>query len=909
MKKIIVSLLLAVVVAAGVFGLFVYRKATPSSADHQLLTLAAGTETVSAVTLNLRLLKSARSVASLKDRVESSEKYLLKAGGIAPRHRDLFLETFSSVSSGSMKLPQGTAPFRLFATHGSADQGLEALKGAHLVEATTGEDFVLIDPETCEREVPLRLVKGKGVLAFVPAALADGVAARLAQAPGQQMDSLLIAKVGVNVRPYVEELAHPFVQMIATQMELTEKVRSLDVALRADKSGGVWAELDVATDHADVLRKLWEEKTGGESPVRGAVEEAVKLAAVQEGLRVTFDVNALQKHAQPLTALMSPSQREPLKAEDLEAITEEEVLEAADVFSYGEPLTAESFFARSGEECDSLDGMPLSDDKKLSLAFESLSADLNLPGADFVRLSAHACLPPHYVPHLGQRKLLEVAIQNPVPARQSCGPLAAEADGMTSKERFDSSRFSNEHKAENVVRFAFAPGVDTQKLAAIEGTVTVNIPTRVKKLQVDFAPPYKKTELALPEGRLYVEGITARSDGLAFTLVGEGAHPTVLDVRALNAEGKHLKTEVHRSSAGGFFNLPFQDLLPESRDVSVFASGKPARLEVVVVEATTPLTRPFTLKPPFPTPKDSDEEEDAQGEPQPAAAFSQATYEQTFLAPERAARNEAALAQYLESSMGNNVGSGLRTDSPFIIALRTEGIFEGNLAILWPEDVGAGFKQMDTPLDLEIQEVDFVDGTQLRPADIEAFEGDGQDKQYVWGDQGGRQVTWRTKLSLQQSNGGYNDLTLLLFDDYRPHRLEEVPVARVKGQLSFSLPESVVMSSPVPLSLHSRAEAGKDRFRVVSIQQGSVSVLSENTGEAGYSTLFTDAAGRPLEASLKKRTDFEDGTFRLDFGTEGAPSRWQMLQARGATKTYTYPFEMVAYELKPKRTSRHAKRE
>jgi hypothetical protein len=182
---------------------------------------------------------------------------------------------------------------------------------------------------------------------------------------------------------------------------------------------------------------------------------------------------------------------------------------------------------------------------------------------------------------------------------------------------------------------------------------------------------------------------------------------------------------------------------------------------------------------------------------------------------------------------------------------------------------------------------------------MEEVEEGESEKRYVWGDQFGRQAAWRTQLSLRQSNGGSNAFTLILFDDYVPARLEEVPVARIKGQLSFSLPESVAMSAPAPLSLHAGLEAGQGKFRVTSIQPDSVTLVGENTDQPGFSALFTDAAGRPVDASLNRRTNLKDGTFRLDFDTRGPASQWRMLQAQGGSKTYAYPFEVVAYELKP----------
>ncbi|MFP2903483.1 hypothetical protein ACLESD_00080 [Pyxidicoccus sp. 3LFB2] len=898
MKKFLLLSCVAAVVGAGLFGLFVYRKATPSSADHRLLTLASGSETVSSVTLNLRLVKSARSVESLKDRVESAEKYLLKFGAIPPRHRDLFLETFSSVASGTMKTAEGTSPFRLFAAHVPAEQALEALKGAHLVEATSGDDYVLIHPETCEREGPLRLVRGEQVLAFVPTELAAGITTRLAQTPAQEMDALLIAKAGINVAPYLEAQAPGLVRMVAAQTELADTLRHLDVSLRADKGGGLWADLELATDQQQQLQEFWETKTRGDEPLRVAVRAAVKLVSGKEGLRFTFDVNALQKHADALLLEVFPSSGGPLKAEDVEAITEETLLEAGEVFPYDEPLTPETFFARSGEDCEASGRVRLGDTNKLGLEFEALSSNPGMPGTDFLRLTAHACLPAHHVPLLGLRPLLDVAIQSPRPVRQFCGPLAAEEDAVASEETFDSSLFSDRHTARNEVQFALEPGTDAQKLKALEGSVTVHVPTRVKKLELAFAPPYARTELALPEGRLYVEGTESGAEGLMFKLVGEGAHPTVLAVRALNSEGKYLKTEARRGRSGNFFDLPFQDLLPESRDVAVTAYGKPARLEVVVVEASTPLTRPFTLTPPFPLGED-DEGEDAAEAPRPVAALDQGTYEKTFLNPEHVAREEAEFRELLENNQDDHAGNVLRTDSPFKVALRTAGIFRGDLSLYWLEDVGAGFQQLDTPLALEIHEVDFADGTRLRATDIEAVEGEGEEKRYVWDDGMGRPVAWRTNLSLRQTNGGYNAFTLILFDDYIPARLEDVPVARIKGQLSFSLPQSVSMSSPAPLSLHSHVQVGADRFRVTSIEQDGVSVESERTNTPGYSVLFTDGAGRRVDASLRKRTDFEDGTFRLAFDTRGPIREWRMLQPQGGSKTYTYPFEVVTQELKP----------
>jgi hypothetical protein len=908
MKKIVLFLCLAAVVAAGVFGLFVYRKAAPSRADHGLLTLMhRDDETVSSVLLNLRLLKTARSVESLKGRIEEGEKYLLKVGDIAPQHRDLFLETFSSVVSGSMKTAKGTSPFRAFATHGSAGEALKALEAAHLVEATGGGDYVLIHPETCDRVGPLRLVQEERILAFVPAELAELVSERFAMDPALEMDSLLMAKGRVNVKPYLEELAHPFVQMIAEQAKVSEQADVMQVSLRADTQGGLWAELDVFTKHAKEFQELWVEKTGGDSPVRAVVDEAVKLKADTAGLYFTFDVNALQKHGDTLTQSFAPSKSEPLKDEDVQSITEEELLEAGDVFTYAEALTPESFFTRS-EDCEAPSGLMLGDAKKLSITFEELSAHPKLPGADFLKLAAHACLPPHYVPLLGEQPLLEVAIKSPEPDRHFCGPLAREADGVSSEETFDSSNFSERHRAQNEFQFALKPGVDTQKLAAIEGSVTVHIPTRVQTHKLAFAAPYRRAELVLPGGKLTVEGTEARSDGLGFKLVGEGAHPTVLAVRALNADGKYLKTESQRSSSGSFFKLPFQDLLPESNDRSFVAYGKPAQLEVVVVEASTPLTQPFTLKPPFPAVETPEEEETEA--PAPVAALDQATYEKRFLDPAYVAKLDAEFTELLENHSDDYVGNGIRTDSPFKLALRTEGIFRGNLSIYWPEDVGAGFKQMDTPLELEIQEVDFVDGTRLTAADIEEVEEVDSEKRYVWGDQFGRKAAWRTSLSLRRSNGGTNSFTLILFDDYVPARLEDVPVARVKGQLSFSLPESVAMSSPAPLSLHSRVEAGEGRFRVTSIQPDGVTLVGENTKAPGLSALFTDAAGRPVEASLSRRTDLKDGTFRLDFDTRGPASQWRMLQAQAGAqaKTYAYPFEVVAFKLKPTSKFKHARK-
>ncbi|SEL32228.1 hypothetical protein SAMN05444354_105213 [Stigmatella aurantiaca] len=905
LKKILLALGSAFVLGLGLLGVFLYRTALPSSADHQLLTLVSSDRVAFSVALNLRLLKSARSTAEGKDRLDKAEKYLLKAGNIPDWQRELFLETFSSIASGHMKTDEDVAPFRVFAVQGSADQALKALEAQKVLEATSGEDYVFIDPETCAREEPLRLVRGDRLLAFVPAALAAEVSARLTQEPSLEMETLLIGRADVRVQPYLETLAPGMVQMIAEQLNLAQQARSLALSLRADKNGGVWAELDVAGDGTKQLQALWEEKTNAEPSLKAVVEKAVTLQPGEGSLRFTFDVNALQQQAEELGQSMALTQK-PLKEEDLKALTEEEVLDPQEVFSYEEALTPEAFFSLSSEECR-LSGLPLASNGKLSIAFESLSARLNQPGVDFVRLLARSCLPPPYLPLLSQRPMLEVSIRSPEPDRHFCGPLAGEKNGLSSKQSL--SKAWEDHSAvRSHVSFAFKPGVDTQKLAAIEGSVTQNVPTRVKTLKMDFRPPYARARLALPEGTLSVEGTGSGEQGLTFAVNGEGTYPTILAVRALNQDGKYLKTQTWSSDSGSLFDLPILSWFT-SEGLTVRTQGRPVQLEVVVVDASTPLTHPFTFKPPFPAsppPENEDEEdapEDAAGEGPSPVALTQDFYEKTYLAPGALAQTQEWVASYLEREE-EVINSRIPVASPIQIFLWKEGMFQGNLGIMRLRDLMQEFKRMGTKLELEIQEVDFADGTRLRPADLEAYEETEWGKRRVWGS-GMGPVTWRTAISFDSANVYHNEITGTFFDDYIPDRMEDVPVARIKGQFSLSLPKTVEVSPDAPLSLHAPIEMGGIRFRVLSIEPEGISILGEGEGQenTGISTVFS-AEGRPVKATLKERKDFSDG-FRLDFETEEPARAWKVSRPQGGFKTYTYPFELVTRE--PKRSSRQAK--
>ncbi|MCY1044101.1 hypothetical protein OV208_22480 [Corallococcus sp. bb12-1] len=172
-------------------------------------------------------------------------------------------------------------------------------------------------------------------------------------------------------------------------------------------------------------------------------------------------------------------------------------------------------------------------------------------------------------------------------------------------------------------------------------------------------------------------------------------------------------------------------------------------------------------------------------------------------------------------------------------------------------------------------------------------------KEYVWGPRFGDPRKWSTTLSLGRPNISAGDIRGVIFSDFLPHRMEDVPVARIRGPLSFSLPATIAVSSVTPLSLHTRATLREARFHVMSIEEEEVSLLSENTEQPGFSAVFTDAKGNPIRASLKKREDFDDATFRLDFETRRPVRQWQRLQAQGASKTYTYPFEITAHVLKP----------
>ncbi|RYZ37335.1 MAG: hypothetical protein EOO71_28395 [Myxococcaceae bacterium] len=897
MKKVILALVI-VLVGLGVAGAFLYRNASPSNADHRLITVASGDETVASVVVNLRLLKSVRSVESWKDRIDPAEEYLLKVGNLPHRHRDMLLGTFSSFASGFVTTAEGPSPFRMFATHGPADQALEVLKKDHLVEATTGDDYVLIDPETCERTGPLRLLKGDKLLAFVPPTLAADFTARLAQEPGRKMESLWIAQGGINLQPFLESLAPPLVQMALAREELTDNARRLSLTLRADTDGGIWAELDVFGDHPDQLQKLWEKASGTDSPLKSVAETSVKVTPSKDAFRLTFDVNALQKHADVLTRSLSPFQNEALKDEDLKALddVEESLLDPQELYAYDEALTPESFFTRSGEDCSPDHGVALDDAKKLRLAFTSLSARENLPGVDFVSLTSSVCLPPHYTPVLAKRAWMEVRLQQPEIDRPTCGPLADEADGMTSEEDFSREHSNDMQVARNTVGFAFKPGVDTQKLPALEGSVTVQVPTRLKKVTLAFKPPYGRAELAFPEGKLTVEGTRISDDGLMFQLGSEGTPPAVLSVRALNAAGKYLETE-SRSGFSASMTLPFVGRI-QSNDSSVLAHGKPEQLEFVLVDATTPSVRPFKLTPPFPLAEDAQE---GDADPEPAASpLSQAVFEQTLQSASAIAQREEQFNRYATGGLRASPDAPGTAPSPFKVLLQTEGVFENNLEILWTEDVRRHFLQMSTPLQLEILEADFVDGTRLRPENMEETrEAESGEKEYVWGSRFGDPREWSATLSLSNNNISANDLRGVIFSEFLPHRLTEVPIARIRGQLSFSLPETIAASALAPLSLHTRATLGEARFHVMSIEDDEVSLLSENTDQPGFSAVFTDAKGTPVRASLKKRTDFDDKTFRLDFETDGPVRQWQMLRAQGANKTYTYPFEITAHVLKP----------
>ncbi|RKH21942.1 hypothetical protein D7Y13_33340 [Corallococcus praedator] len=897
MKKVILALVI-VLVGLGVAGAFLYRNASPSAADHRLLTVASGDETVASVVVNLRLLKSVRSVESWKERIDPAEKYLLKVGNLPPRHRDLLLETFSSFASGFVKTAEGPSPFRLFASHGSADQALEALKKGHLVEATTGDDYILIDPETCGREGPFRLLKGDKLLAFVPAALATDFTARLAQEPGRKMESLLIAQGGINLQPFLESLAPPFVQMALGREEIVENARRLSLTLRADTDGGIWAELDVFGDHPDQIQKLWEKATGADSPLKTVAETSVKVTPSKDAFRLTFDVNALQKHADVLTRSFSSFQNEALKDEDLKTLddAEEALLDPKDLYAYDEALTPASFFERSGEDCSPSHGVALDDAKKLRLAFNSLSARENQPEVDFVSLTSSVCLPPHYAPVLAKRAWMEVRVQQPELDRPTCGPLADEANGMTSEEDFSREQSNDMQVATNKVGFAFKRGVDTQKLPAIEGSVTVQVPTRVKKVTLAFGPPYGRTELAFTEGKLTVEATRVSDDGLTFQLGSEGTPPAVLAVRALNAAGKYLETE-SRSGFSASMTLPFVGRL-ESNDSSILAHGKPAQLEFVLVDATTPYVRPFKLTPPFPQAED---EEEGDTEPEPAAApLSQAVFEQTLQSAESIAQREERYTRYANGGLLAAPGVPGAAPSPFKVLLQTQGVFENNLEIVWTDEVRQHFGQLDTGIQLEVLEADFVDGTRLRPENMkETRESESGAKEYVWGSRFGDPREWSTAVSLGRPNISAGDIRGVIFSDFLPHRMEDVPIARIRGQLSFSLPETIAVSALTPVSLHTRATLGEARFHVNAIEGDEVGILSENTDQPGFSAVFADAKGNPIRASLKKRTDFDDATFRLDFETQGAARQWQMLRAQGANKTYTYPFEITAHELKP----------
>ncbi|NRD62086.1 hypothetical protein HRD49_09995 [Corallococcus exiguus] len=854
------------------------RDTTPSNADHRLLTLATDGEPTATVALNLRLLKTANADPTWKDAVESAEQHLLKLGNIPPRHRALVLDTFSSFAAGLMETSGGTVPFRVFASHGPEDAALEVLQTARLIEATKEGDYVLIDPETCQRQGPLRLLKTKQLLAFVPPALAADVSARLAREPSQKMDPLFIAQAGVEVGPVLEPFVPGLLMLAIQQFQATDAARRISFAARADASGAIRADVEFAGPHPERIQALWERVTTSESALRTVVASSTKLQAGKDVLRITFDVNALRAQSAMLRRAFSPFSDEPLPSENLEDLREGAVLSPENVVSYPETLTPESFLALSGDDCSPWKGDALDETKKLRLAFTSLRASFITPEADHLQLTARVCQPRDYVPVLARRKLMELRVQQPELHRPLCGPLAASPDGMKVGEDFSGENASRGQVASHHVQFALKPGVDAQTLPAITGSVTVHVPARIRSIRLPFAAPFARAEQTFPDGKLFVEGLRIHLGTLTFQLGSEGTPPTVLAVRALNAEGKYLRTEA-RPGLTMVLSLPLFGVL--SPDAPLFTvEGRPAQIELVLVDATTPYTRPFTLTPPFPSGNAAARDAEAL----PLAMIDQTLFEQHLMSPESVARRTASFSGAVKKDALPAALPPNAPASPFHAWLVTDGVFRGDVEFSWPDDVQKSFAQADPPVTLELLEADFADGTRLRAADIEAVD---EEDQYVWHNGYGQQLKWSTTFSPGRSWS-------FTHRGYIPHQLERVPLTRLKGQLSFALPEKWVASSPTALSLHTEARLEGGRFKVEIIEPGRIRIQSHDTGQEGFSAVFDDAKNRPVDSVLTKRTDFDDATFMLDFETRQPAHRWRMIQSRGTPKTYAYPFEILA---------------
>ena len=352
-------------------------------------------------------------------------------------------------------------------------------------------------------------------------------------------------------------------------------------------------------------------------------------------------------------------------------------------------------------------------------------------------------------------------------------------------------------------------GADSRTLGSITGLVELRLPTRVETKSLTHPAP----------------GATLASDGVAVTFTkvagGEvgyqitGAKERVLEVRALNAAGRPLASEMKVS--GDFL---FGDgVSAQTRYVGVVDA-----IEVAFAVQEHPLQFPFTLT-------------DFSMAGKPAGGVVRDTTPDFRPYGVQALRRDAPRANPFELSLD-----------------RVQTFFATQLEFTLRSPALPNFERAFTVGRLAVKRIELKDGTALTPP-----------------------TAWETAVRFGTSaKDGILTRSLYLTVDAKPAR---DTIKAVAGVLTMQFPKTIRTLRLDDLTPGQRAEGGGLSVTVTGRGRRSLTLQTDTGGERVLYVKLTGADGQPIMAFSPNIKESPDGAWRFELSPQGAPAHADVILA------------------------------
>jgi hypothetical protein len=364
-------------------------------------------------------------------------------------------------------------------------------------------------------------------------------------------------------------------------------------------------------------------------------------------------------------------------------------------------------------------------------------------------------------------------------------------------------------------------GADPRTLRAIAGHVEVRLPTRVETRAVR----------ATPGATLTAQGATitiTTANGGDVQYQVAGARERVLDVRALNAAGQPLASDMKISS---------DFLFGEGQTARVQYAGVVDRIEASFAVEEQPLRWPFKLTDLSMTPKSTGRMRDTTPDFRPYDL--------------RALRRDVPRANPFELSFD-----------------RAQAFFNTKLDFTLRSPSLPNFERAFSVGRLSVKRVELQDGTVLAPA-----------------------APWETAVRFgRTAKDGVLTTSLYVLLDAKPAPAPE-SIKAVAGVLSMQFPRTIRTLQLDELFPGQRAEDAGMAITVTARGRRSITLQTTTGGERVLYVKLSDADGQPVVSFSPNVSEAADGAWRFELSPQGAATHAEVLVA-GELERKEYPFRL-----------------